>query len=119
MVIKTNIRRLSICIFWFTQVIQRRFDGSIDFGRSWEEYQEGFGFPSSEFWLGTDKLSYLTNQKTYELQIDMVNAAGLSFSVNYDQFRISDDWGDFKLASFGEYSGNASKKFSSFGGGGV
>ncbi|KAJ8047710.1 Fibrinogen C domain-containing protein 1 [Holothuria leucospilota] len=89
-------------------VVQRRVDGSVDFKRSWTEYKEGFGFLSSEFWLGNEKVSFLTNQKTYEVRIDMVNEAGSSFFVHYDQFRISDDWGNFKLGRFGEYTGNAS-----------
>ena len=35
------------------QVFQRRVDGTVDFFKTWEEYQEGFGNPANEFWLGT------------------------------------------------------------------
>lgn len=34
------------------QVIQRRYDGSVDFYRSWADYESGFGSINTELWLG-------------------------------------------------------------------
>ncbi|KAJ8032884.1 Fibrinogen-like protein A [Holothuria leucospilota] len=88
-------------------VFHRRHNGDVYFGRNWTDYKLGFGFLSNEFWLGNHKLSYLTNQKKYELQIEMTNSGGTSFFVNYNKFRISDEFSDYNLTSLGEYSGNA------------
>ncbi|KAJ8033642.1 Fibrinogen C domain-containing protein 1-A [Holothuria leucospilota] len=59
-------------------VFQRRIEGSIYFNRTWKDYKNGFGFQSNEFWLGLEKLSFLTNQKKYEIRIDMESTAVLS-----------------------------------------
>ncbi|KAJ8033074.1 Angiopoietin-related protein 1 [Holothuria leucospilota] len=78
-------------------VIQRHFDGSLNFNRQWEDYKLGFGFLKTEFWLGNEKLSYLTNQAVYELRVDAVFANGNEVQVSYDRFRISDEWSNFSL----------------------
>ncbi|XP_071835331.1 uncharacterized protein [Apostichopus japonicus] len=92
-------------------VIQRRHDASINFNRSWEEYENGFGFLSQEFWLGNEKISYITNQKKYQLRMDLTTASGLSFFVTYETFRISDRFSHYKLISTGEYTGEADAYF--------
>ena len=33
-------------------VVQRRQDGSVDFNRTWLEYEDGFGKLTGEFWYG-------------------------------------------------------------------
>ncbi|PIK62805.1 hypothetical protein BSL78_00256 [Apostichopus japonicus] len=86
-------------------VIQRRVDGSINFDRSWSDYKEGFGFLRSEFWIGNQKLSFLTNQKKYQLRIDFENSAGSSFFATYEAFRISDEFSKFRIVSVGKSTG--------------
>ncbi|KAJ8019626.1 Angiopoietin-related protein 7 [Holothuria leucospilota] len=87
-------------------VILRRFDGSLTFNRNWEEYKNGFGFLHTEFWLGNDKIAFLTNQVVYELRIDMVIANGTSLYASFPLFRISDEWSQYKLVLVGAYDGN-------------
>ncbi|XP_071835967.1 fibrinogen-like protein A isoform X3 [Apostichopus japonicus] len=84
-------------------VFQRRIDGAVDFYRRWDDYKDGFGFLQREFWLGNDKLSYLTNQGDYELRIDLVSRNGNSYFAKYDLFRISDDISKYRMTDLGSY----------------
>ncbi|XP_071836569.1 uncharacterized protein [Apostichopus japonicus] len=88
-------------------VIQRRDSGSVNFNRSWSQYKDGFGFLSTEFWLGNEKLSYLTNQADYELRVDIELSNGASFYTIYRGFRITDEWGQYKVAHIGPLESNA------------
>ncbi|XP_071836981.1 ficolin-1-like [Apostichopus japonicus] len=88
-------------------VFQRRVDGSVDFYRNWTSYKEGFGELDHEFWLGNDKLYYLTNQGRYTLRIDLVDREGSSYFAKYDLFRINDENDKYRLSELGAFSGTA------------
>ncbi|KAJ8033975.1 Fibrinogen-like protein A [Holothuria leucospilota] len=83
-------------------VLMRRFDGSLLFTRTWADYKKGFGFIGSEFWLGNDKLAYLTNQQKYELRVDVMTSNGTRAFITYSYFRISDEWSNYALSTLGE-----------------
>ncbi|PIK38970.1 fibrinogen-like protein A [Apostichopus japonicus] len=91
-------------------VIQRRGSGAVNFNRSWSQYEDGFGFLSTEFWLGNEKLSHLTNQADYELRVDIELSNGASFYTTYRGFRITDAWGQYQFKHIGEVESNAGKQ---------
>ena len=43
-----------------------RFDGNVDFNRTWAEYRNGFGDVTGEYWLGLEKLTQMTNNGNTE-----------------------------------------------------
>ncbi|KAJ8023164.1 Fibrinogen-like protein A [Holothuria leucospilota] len=88
-------------------VFQRRLDGSVDFYRNWNEYKNGFGFIRGDFWLGNDKISFLTNQRAYELRIDLNDVNGQPYFAKYNLFRISDEGSKYRLVGLGDYDSNS------------
>lgn len=90
---------------WTT--IQKRYDGTVDFNRSWEQYSEGFGRPSGEFWIGNDVLNHLTINNCTKLKIVMQDIYDNVWYAEYNDFRISSRDDGYRLTISG-YSGNAS-----------
>ena len=86
-------------------VFQRRMDESVDFYRSWTDYQQGFGNLSGEFWLGLDKIHRLTSTAT-ELRVDMQDFEGNSAYAQYTSFSVGDSASKYNLTVSG-YSGTA------------
>ncbi|KAJ8963847.1 hypothetical protein NQ317_003174 [Molorchus minor] len=93
---------------WTT--IQKRYDGSINFNRNWNEYSNGFGSVTGEHWLGNRNLNYLTKSNCSQLQINMKDIYGKYWQANYADIRVADYTHGFKLY-VGRYSGNASDAF--------
>ncbi|XP_066301855.1 fibroleukin-like [Branchiostoma lanceolatum] len=87
-------------------VIQKRFDGSLDFSRDWETYKNGFGDLSGEFWLGNDKIYQISNIKVFLLRIDLESFSSESAYAEYDMFYIEDEAAKYRL-HVGNYSGTA------------
>jgi len=57
-------------------VFQKRYDGSVDFFRGWENYKRGFGNLNGEFWLGLDKIHRLTVNSSNQLRTDLEDVHG-------------------------------------------
>ncbi|XP_035463028.1 angiopoietin-2a isoform X1 [Scophthalmus maximus] len=89
-------------------VLQKRFDGRVDFHRTWQEYKKGFGEPASEFWLGNEFVSRLTHQQSYKLRIQLSDWEGNSGFSQYDQFSLDGEEQNYRIHLKG-YSGTAGK----------
>eukprot|EP00058_Branchiostoma_floridae_P019694 XP_002605184.1 hypothetical protein BRAFLDRAFT_223686 [Branchiostoma floridae] len=90
-------------------VIQRRFDGSLEFFRYIWAYRDGFGDPSGEYWLGLDNIYYLTAHNHYEMYIELEDWVGNVKYARYGTFSVGPRF-DYIL-SVGGYSGTAGDGF--------
>ena len=78
-------------------VVQRRQDGSVDFNRSWGEYEDGFGELTGEFWYGLRALHCLTGQGGWEMRMDIKLADGTNIILQYEQFKVASAKEKYKL----------------------
>ncbi|XP_001985523.2 angiopoietin-related protein 7 [Drosophila grimshawi] len=88
-------------------VVQRRFNGTVDFFRDWSEYRSGFGDLEGEFFMGLEKLHRMTNSVQCELYIKLVDFHNVVRYAHYDNFRIGSEEEHYMLKSLGTYSGSA------------
>ncbi|MCI4394081.1 hypothetical protein PGIGA_G00164500 [Pangasianodon gigas] len=78
-------------------VIQRRIDGSVNFYRRWNQYRNGFGNKSGEYWLGLENLYMMTHNKLYELKVDLEDFDGLTASALYTTFSVGPEMNGYVL----------------------
>jgi hypothetical protein len=82
-------------------VIQRRQDGSEDFYRNWEEYKQGFGNRSGEYWLGLENIHHLThNDSTLHIYMETFpndNMNPFSAFAEYSIFKVNDESDKYRL----------------------
>ncbi|XP_052096486.1 fibrinogen-like protein A [Mytilus californianus] len=87
-------------------LIQNRYDGSVNFYQTWNQYKNGFGSLSGEFWIGNDNLHTLTYSNKYMLRVDLTDSFGNQTYAEYYIFRVSDEADKYRLI-IGEYYGDA------------
>jgi len=73
------------------QVFQRRLDGSVNFYRKWEEYKNGFGSASGEFWLGNDNVHTLSTSGDQLLRVDLETFDSETRFAEYSGFFIENE----------------------------
>ncbi|KAI8489367.1 hypothetical protein Bbelb_328100 [Branchiostoma belcheri] len=91
-------------------VIQRRFDGSIDFNRPYNAFVYGFGSANGEQWLGLENMYRLTSQDAYELYIELEDWDSEVKYAKYSSFSVGSSSSNYRL-SVGGYSGTAGDGF--------
>ncbi|KAF1392160.1 hypothetical protein PFLUV_G00049680 [Perca fluviatilis] len=92
-------------------VFQRRFNGSVDFQRSWREYKMGFGDVFGEHWLGNEVMYLLTSQGQYSLRVELRDWEGNPAHSLYDRFTLTSERQQYRLYLRG-YSGTAGRQSS-------
>ncbi|XP_076099724.1 ficolin-2-like [Mytilus galloprovincialis] len=96
-------------------LIQKRYDGSVEFHRNWKDYENGFGDIHGEFWLGNKNIAQLTSDGNHELKIDVEDWNGNKRYAVYRNFSIGDASIKYKL-TISNYSGNAGDGMSYYNG---
>ncbi|CAL8381334.1 unnamed protein product [Boreogadus saida] len=92
-------------------VFQKRFDGSVDFQRTWREYKMGFGDPLGEQWLGLEALHRLSLLGQYSLRVELRDWEGNQVYSQYDLFNLAGESHRYRLVARG-YSGTAGRQSS-------
>ena len=89
-------------------VIQKRFDGSVNFYLDWADYKRGFGSLGGEFWLGLDKICRLTKEGKIRLRVELTDHEGNTSYADYDFFAVASEKIKYRL-SLGKFSGERVK----------
>ncbi|XP_059175227.1 ficolin-2-like [Physella acuta] len=91
-------------------VIQRRIKGDVNFTRNWNDYKNGFGSNSGDFWIGNDVIHQLTNLGYNELRFDMKYKDKDYYAV-YRGFKVGNEAAKYKMSLTSFSGGNAKDDF--------
>ncbi|XP_059154487.1 fibroleukin-like [Physella acuta] len=92
-------------------IIQRRIKGDLNFTRTWNDYKNGFGSTSGDFWIGNDVISRLTDSGYNELRFDM-KYKGNDFYAVYRGFKVENEAAKYKMSYTSFTGGNVVDNFS-------
>ncbi|XP_076084690.1 uncharacterized protein LOC143055432 [Mytilus galloprovincialis] len=87
-------------------VIQKRFNGFLDFYQDWNAYKRGFGVATGEYWMGNDYIHRISTSTGHKLSIYLEDFDGTFKYANYSVFLIGDEKEKYKLTLSG-YTGDA------------
>ena len=79
-------------------VLQRRMNGRENFIRPWVDYRNGFGQIDSDFWLGLDRISRMTdNNGQWAVRFTMRTVSNESRYAQYSSFRVRNETFKYRL----------------------
>ena len=87
-------------------MLQRRFDGSVDFNQTWTICENTFGNLTGEHWLGLINMHRLTASAPQELRVDLEDFNRNTRYARYSTFTVGNTTTDYRLLVSG-YSGTA------------
>ena len=82
-------------------MIQRRVDDSVSFDRDWDDYVNGFGDITGNYWAGLEKIHEMTTAQPMTLIVDVETFGGEPFSMVYETFSVGDAASNYKLTVTG------------------
>ncbi|XP_059175818.1 angiopoietin-2-like [Physella acuta] len=92
-------------------IIQRRLKGDVNFTRTWNDYKNGFGSTSGDFWIGNDVISKLTDLGYNELRFDM-KYKGTDYYAVYRGFKVENEAAKYEMSLTSFSGGNVEDEFS-------
>ena len=87
-------------------MLQRRFDGSVDFNQTWTICENTFGNLTGEHWLGLINTHRLTASAPQELRVDLEDFQMNTRYARYTTFTVGNATTDYRLLVSG-YFGTA------------
>ncbi|CAH1246567.1 FGL1 [Branchiostoma lanceolatum] len=85
----------------WTVIQQRKHTENVNFTRGWEDYKNGFGVISREYWLGNEKMHQLTKEGDFRVKIQVQSFGGLRGSYEYDNFKVAGEDDRYRLTLSG------------------
>ena len=80
-------------------VVQKRFDGSVDFYRNWNSYKNGFGDPKGEHWIGNEFIHQFTkaNNGSTEMIVEAKAFDGERIAVELHNIQVGGEESKYRF----------------------
>ena len=95
-------------------VIQRnKKNSSVNFNKTWNDYEKGFGNLTTEFWYGLAAISCLTQRDQWEMRVDYQRNDRVWSNLHYKQFSVGSASEEYPL-TVGGFNGIGSDLLASY-----